>query len=125
MCTRDRPGLRAAVTACPRQAEPHPHRRASADNGGQQHTGVLGVFIAALRTVPFILPTHWAYGRLWDDLPAYAIHAEGAMRAVSRRECGDPFVVCWGGREGIGAWGPWDTCMDGSTLGQSSPLGRA
>ncbi|KAL6769541.1 hypothetical protein ACKKBG_A31400 [Auxenochlorella protothecoides x Auxenochlorella symbiontica] len=67
----------------------HGHSRFSTTNRsfgdvpGRERVGALPVFVAALQCLPFVVPSHWADGRLWEDLPAYAIHGDPAMRKVA------------------------------------------
>eukprot|EP00891_Asterochloris_glomerata_P001080 jgi/Astpho2/1080/fgenesh1_pg.00017_%23_19_t len=43
----------------------------------------LACFTVALRCVPFVLPDHWQGGRMFEDLPAYTLHADDSVRQAA------------------------------------------
>lgn len=81
---RQVPGCSAHATLTPPTlTNPLSVPRSFGDVPGRERVGALPVFVAALQCLPFVVPSHWADGRLWEDLPAYAIHGDPAMRKVA------------------------------------------
>lgn len=70
-------------------------RRAASEALARERTlSVLPVFVMALQCVPFIMPDHWAEGKVFEDLLLYTVHIEQPMRQAGAASfCGTAFFI--------------------------------